>query len=115
MNREDQLAFCKVCKNRELDLKQGLVCRLTKQPADFEGECPNFDKDSEAISREKKTIQVETDEKSKPGVGSLIIGILLIIRGGMRIAQGSATVFGVIMLVVGIGSVIYYANSRSSG
>lgn len=115
MNREDQLAFCKVCRNRELDLKQGLVCKLTKQPADFEGECPNFDKDIEAVSREKKAIDVEMEEKSKPGAGTLIVGILLIVRGGMRIAQGSASVFGVIMLLVGIGSIIYYANSRSSG
>ncbi|MCV9389083.1 toxin-antitoxin system YwqK family antitoxin [Reichenbachiella ulvae] len=45
MTREEQLAFCKKCTKRKMDLQQGLLCSLTDQKADFEGECKDFDKD----------------------------------------------------------------------
>lgn len=45
MTREEQLRFCKVCKNQRFDIKQGIVCSLTSLPADFESSCDSFDED----------------------------------------------------------------------
>ena len=46
MTRQERLRFCKQCLNRQLDPTQGLVCGLTGQPATFENECPDFQKDA---------------------------------------------------------------------
>ncbi|WP_445749881.1 hypothetical protein [Polaribacter sp.] len=48
MKREEHLKFCKVCLNREFNYNKGLLCGLTNKLADFENECKNFEKDSEA-------------------------------------------------------------------
>lgn len=51
MNREEQLAFCKVCVNQKKDLQRGIVCGLRDAIADFEGTCESFLKDE---SKERK-------------------------------------------------------------
>ena len=45
MTREEQLKFCKVCKNQKFDIKQGIVCSLTNSPADFETSCGSYQED----------------------------------------------------------------------
>lgn len=35
MTREEQLKFCQVCKHRQMDMHQGLLCGLTHAKADF--------------------------------------------------------------------------------
>ncbi|NVK83195.1 MAG: hypothetical protein HWE21_02675 [Cytophagia bacterium] len=45
MTREEQLDFCRKCKNRKFDNEQGIICRLTDAKADFEDECPSFELD----------------------------------------------------------------------
>lgn len=45
MTREQHLQFCKKCTNREMDLKQGLICSLTNKKADFINECRSFVQD----------------------------------------------------------------------
>lgn len=42
MYKEERLNFCKICKHRSFDLKQGVVCGLTDQTPDFEEECSFF-------------------------------------------------------------------------
>lgn len=52
-------------------------------------------------------------EKPKAGIWTLIIGIILIIRGVMRYNQGGGIeIFGVIMFVIGLGSLYYYFKDR---
>lgn len=41
----------------------------------------------------------------------LLIGFFLIIRGGMRIAEGD-TLWGILMLITGIFGVVYYFLKR---
>lgn len=45
MTREEQLKFCRVCKRRKNDLKQGIICSLTGRKADFEGICESYEED----------------------------------------------------------------------
>lgn len=66
------------------------------------------------IFKKLKTLK-NMDEKNnveetsnKPGVWTLIIGLLLLVRGGMRMANEELEIFGVIMIVIGIASIVYY-------
>lgn len=45
MTLEQQLAFCKKCTNRKMDLQQGIICNLTARKPDFKDECPSFNLD----------------------------------------------------------------------
>ena len=45
MTRDEQLAFCKKCTNRKMDLQQGLLCGLTGEKANFQDECPDYNLD----------------------------------------------------------------------
>ncbi|HCW09060.1 MAG TPA: hypothetical protein DGG95_17015 [Cytophagales bacterium] len=42
MTNEERLAFCKTCKNRELDQQLEIVCGITKKTPAFEGSCENY-------------------------------------------------------------------------
>ena len=42
MTCEEQLFFCKKCLNRKMDMKQGLICSLTGDKAEFQNECSDF-------------------------------------------------------------------------
>jgi rhomboid protease GluP len=50
LTRKKQLSFCKVCDHKQFDLKNGTICSLTSQPADFEDDCPSFSGDRSKIS-----------------------------------------------------------------
>ena len=57
MKREEHLIYCRVCRNRKFDPKQGVICSLTNQIADFDPTCPSYDEDTElkAKADEEKT------------------------------------------------------------
>ena len=42
MTRQQQLEFCNKCVNRKFDSKLGIICSLTNNIADFEGNCEKF-------------------------------------------------------------------------
>ncbi len=62
MNREAQLAFCKRCTNRKMDLKQGIVCNLTGRKADFEEECPDYNLDETIKESVDKPIDFDDND-----------------------------------------------------
>lgn len=51
MTRAEHLKFCKTCINREMDMKIGLVCKLTGKIADFEGDCTSYKIDEKAVKQ----------------------------------------------------------------
>jgi hypothetical protein len=117
MTREEQLAFCKICINKELDPKQGLLCGLTKKKADFKENCADFDKDEkEAAYMLKQEMAASGDDtvgdphdfekNKKKGVMIMAIsGIILLISlalGFMPILAAIAFIFGSVMLYRGI-------------
>lgn len=57
MTREEQLKFCSVCKNRKMDMQQGMLCGLTNAKAEFEDKCENYDEDTVQV------IKKENEEK----------------------------------------------------
>lgn len=52
MTREERVKFCSICKNRQMDINQGILCSQTKAYATFENECPDFIADDTAITKE---------------------------------------------------------------
>jgi uncharacterized RDD family membrane protein YckC len=54
MTRDEQLNFCKICKNQKHSFSLGVICKLTNQIADFEGNCESFEEDANLVSRLNK-------------------------------------------------------------
>ena len=62
MTRQEHLRFCKTCVNREMDLKVGLICKLTGKIADFEGECPSYQEDEQALKTMDNDVEMVRNE-----------------------------------------------------
>ena len=60
MDREEHLKFCQICKEQKFDFKQGIICRLTNLPADFEVSCDSFVEDSKF--KKKNELATKSDE-----------------------------------------------------
>ncbi len=58
MTRDAQLAFCKKCTNRKMDLQTGILCSLTDEKADFQGTCNDFTEDTDvaAIAHQQEAL-----------------------------------------------------------
>ena len=54
MTREEQLNYCKVCKNKGFDKQQGIICNLTGSKADFQYECLSYQEDVELKKKEEQ-------------------------------------------------------------
>ena len=53
MTREEQLKSCTICTHRCMDMHKGLLCGLTQNAANFEGECPNFEQDEKEVQKQE--------------------------------------------------------------
>jgi rhomboid protease GluP len=67
MDRTKQLEYCKKCTKQKFDLRQGIICSLTNQKADFESECEHFEIDKAKIVTE--TEKQKSEKKSKVSFG----------------------------------------------
>jgi len=65
-----------------------------------------FIKNKTQINMEENTESKE--QSNKPGVWTLLIGLFLIVRGVMRMADKEMEIFGILMIVIGVGSIVYY-------
>lgn len=123
MTREQHLQFCKKCTNREMDLKQGLICSLTNEKANFINDCPSFVQDpnykdrfddqeeldpnvARTLMDEKILSKLQTEQNYPLGViisamvgvlGALLWGVITVITefqiGFMALAIGAAVGF----------------------
>ena len=99
MTREERLKFCSICKNRQMDINQGIICSISQASATFENECPHYIADEVAITKEAEKQKALEDSKRISGwlafflwVGlgggglvSLIYGISYVVDEGMGI------------------------------
>lgn len=124
MNREAQLTYCKKCNNRKLDLKQGLICSLTGEKANFEETCPSFSLDEAVVARQAQTTEpLDRDEATaqlKPEAfaqlqseqnlgGAIVAGIITGLIGA--ILWGTITVmtgYQIGYMAIGIGFGVGY-------
>lgn len=129
MTREEQLVFCKKCTHREMDLKQGLICSLTKEKADFINYCkdytldPSYEErfdDTEELNPQliKSIISDDVFEKLRleqryslgitAGIVTGIIGALL--WGAITLATGYQIGYVALAIGAGVGLSIRYAG-----
>lgn len=67
MDKTKQLEYCKKCTKKSFDSRQGVICSLTNQKADFENECEHFEIDKAKIAAE--TEKQKAEKKSKISFG----------------------------------------------
>lgn len=64
MTREEQLQFCRVCKNKSSDPHKGIICSLTNERGDFDGICPNYDENIQEAEKARLQ-QAEKERQTK--------------------------------------------------
>lgn len=125
MTREEHLVYCKKCVNRKMDLKQGLICNITGEKANFDPECENFKRDEEvpdelipagadALSPEDiDSLPQEVIDKliaQQKMVPGLIVGALVGVLGAIIWAAISiATEYQIGYLALAIGAGVGYS------
>ncbi|MEN8122771.1 MAG: DUF4328 domain-containing protein [Bacteroidota bacterium] len=87
MTREEHLKFCKICKNKKNDLKEGIICGLNNQIADFVDTCESFEKDVETKSDEyfAKINLIDNSKRAKYAMnvffGISILNLIAVLSG----------------------------------
>ncbi len=54
--QEEKIAYCKACKHQRLSEGVGIVCGLTKQPANFEFQCPDYIEVPRLVERKESNV-----------------------------------------------------------
>ena len=123
MTREEQVAVCRMCTNRKMDIEQGILCKITDQKADFIGECKDFTKDitvnvdkiietAEPVTAqefqlsEKALDKLKSEQNLALGIGtSTLVGLL---GAAIWAAITVATEFQIGYMAVAIGAGVGY-------
>ncbi|MBS2213659.1 hypothetical protein KEM09_19780 [Carboxylicivirga mesophila] len=124
MTRQEQLAFCKKCTNRQSDIQQGLLCRLTGEKADFETSCKHFKRDEYVKDTVIDTAN-DTDQSILRGLDAnslnqlkehqdfyyaLIGGLLAsLISGVLWAAITVSTQYQIGYMAIGVGLIVGFA------
>jgi hypothetical protein len=106
MTRQEYLAFCSVCTNRSFDPKQGIVCGLTKEVANFDPTCADYKEDEkekafeEVKIEEKKSVKKKTINRAR--IALFLIGGLYVLVGFLEayVLPGHELLYGIIDWVV---------------
>ena len=113
MTLNERLEFCKICKNRHVDFKTGLVCALTNDKPQFEDSCGEFVKDEKEAERKLK-MKLDAAGNARSQNGSLNpkknknYGIFLTISGIFLLVFISL-LFG---LIVTFGGISFYIRGK---
>ncbi|AUC15790.1 hypothetical protein BTO06_11800 [Tenacibaculum sp. SZ-18] len=113
MTLNERLEFCKICKNRYVDFKTGLVCSLTNDKPQFENSCGEFVKDVKEAERKLK-MKLDAAGNARSQNGSLNpkknknYGIFLTIAGIFLLVSISL-LFG---LIVTFGGISFYIRGK---
>ncbi|TMM59314.1 hypothetical protein FEE95_07740 [Maribacter algarum] len=110
MTLDERLVFCKICANRKIDFKTGLVCSLTNQKPEFENECEYFVIDEKEAER-KLNLSLDAAGPSRSQKGSLKpskninYGAFLAVAG-IIVLLFLSILFGAMILITGISFLI---------
>lgn len=102
MNRDDQLKFCGVCKNKTFNPKHGTICGLTNELPTFSGTCKDYLEDEREVRLQKLSTEKEEFETKKTlnkgRYALIVIGALYILMGFLEgfLMAGNQLLFGII-------------------
>lgn len=125
--REHQLSFCEICKNKSFSPSKGIICGITQDLATFDHICSDFDEDpllkrrSELSNQAKK---LEATRESTFGLSSLGIksglaaGIVYIVLGIGTVFLTAVTlelitIWSFVLVIIGIILIVKTAIKRS--
>lgn len=77
MTREERLKFCKICDNKRMSLKEGLICTISGKVADFEESCPHFKENAQAKKEIAALEEYNAFVKSSAGTGKRFANFIL--------------------------------------
>ncbi len=108
MNRQEQLEFCKRCLHQKMDLKQGLICSITGEKAEFDKECPDYEFDEtikvrapdhkEGLQKEEIALRLPSEIFEELRLEqNLLLGVF----SGLIIGAFGAIIWGLITVVTG--------------
>ena len=106
MTREDYIKVCSICTNRSFNPKTGIICGLTNEPADFKGNCTDYNEDENAVKHEvllKNQAKKETNGTINKGrIALFVIGAIYVFVGFYEafMILGADIIFGVIDWIV---------------
>lgn len=103
MTREEQLVYCKKCSNRKFDPKQGLICGITGEYADFDKTCENFTLD-ESIDEQAADVRTLSVEESQLMINKLKVhqDFYYATVGGLLVALISALIWAMITVATNL-------------
>jgi uncharacterized RDD family membrane protein YckC len=108
MTREQQLKFCKVCKNKGFDAQQGIICNLTGARADFQYECSSYHEDEELKNKEQENKVIRNIASQNKRLANYLLDLVFIIL--FSIGFG---IFLAIVLSILAPSSLYLLDERS--
>jgi hypothetical protein len=92
--RQHQLSYCEVCKNKAFSPRKGIICDLTKDVATFDNTCPDFVEDPSLKKMNELNTEARRIEKTREStLGLSIIGIT------------NGNIAGIVYIILGIASV----------
>jgi len=125
MTREIQLQYCRSCIHREMDITQGLLCKLSGAKANFTDKCNDYKKDAWAIGlvtedtkgnstiASQKRITAEFYEKLRLEQNlplAIIIGLAASIIGAILWAMITvSTNFQIGFMAIAVGAMVGYS------
>jgi len=116
MQRQQQLKYCKVCKNQGFNIKEGVICKLTEARADFKDVCPDYILDEALLEkREKAQVQSNIQIEKETNNTSIVMGVLAMVGGaiwffGALIWMDRIFFYPPILFIGGIVSVVKGVN-----
>lgn len=108
MTREEQLKFCKACKNQKFDLNHGVICGLTNERANFSGFCSSYVEDEDLKQEQIKT-EFESETALTPAskgkrFANYAIDMICMVILGFMLGAG----LGIILALVSPSSLSFF-------
>lgn len=112
MTREEQLVFCKVCKNQKFDMNQGVLCGLTNAPADFQGTCEHYDEDGKLLFKQDLN-KIEKELLTRQaGLGKRFANYILDLIFMMLLGLVIGVVLGLIIMILSPDSISFFESDN---
>ena len=120
----ERLRVCKVCTNRKMDLKTGMVCGLTDAKPAFEETCPDYKEDAAEmgirtwqVGRDGLGDDTEADGTPKKGnagkgIVMMIIGVILLL---VFLAMGRISFISIALIIGGAVQIARSSNQTYVG
>lgn len=105
--------WCRRCKHYEFEMSAGILCALTHQKPDFQGDCPVFEHDPAGDQK----LQMQQGRERRAGRRQQQLGIGMIIAsalwiGGVFLITGDIALPPLIILIAGL---VTYSRGEKSG